>query len=69
MAGLLGKITSFVRSPSGQRALRTATGKAQELAKDPRTKDKITQVRQRFQGGGAAQARRETPNDEPPAPR
>ncbi len=50
MASLLGKIASFARTPAGQRALRTATTKAQELARDPRTKDRVAQVRERLQG-------------------
>lgn len=44
---LFSKITTFARSPSGQRALRTAAQKAQAVAKDPRTKAKVEELRRR----------------------
>ena len=47
MAGLLGKITAYARTPAGQRVIRTAAQKAQELAKDPKTRAKVSELRQR----------------------
>ncbi len=64
MVNLFGTLASFARTPAGRRALRTATAKAQELAADPRAKEKVAEVKDRFQrrGGG-------TPgSDQPSAP-
>ena len=47
MAGLLGKITAYARTPAGQRVIRTAAQKAQEMAKDPKTRAKVAELRQR----------------------
>jgi hypothetical protein len=52
MASLFDKVTQFANSPKGRQALRQATEKAQQLAKDPKTRAKIDDVRRRFQGGG-----------------
>ena len=53
MAGMLGKLSQFARSPKG----RELTHKAQRVAKDPATRRKIADVRNRFaakrRGGGA----------------
>ena len=51
MASLFSKVAQFANSPKGKQAIRSATEKAQELARDPRTRAKIDDVRRRFQGG------------------
>jgi hypothetical protein len=45
--GIVSRITAFARSPQGQRVITTATRKAQEIARDPRTKEKVQQLRER----------------------
>ncbi len=54
MPGILSKLTAFARSPQGQRAISTASRKAQEVAKDPKTRAKIDGVRSKLskRGGG-----------------
>ncbi len=66
MAGLIGKIASLARTPAGQRALRTATTKAQEVAKDPRTKERVAEVKDRIQRRGRGTSGSEQPST--PAP-
>ncbi|SNR90181.1 hypothetical protein [Blastococcus mobilis] len=51
MASLFSKVAQFANSPQGKRAIRSATEKAQGLAKDPKTRAKIDDVRRRLQGG------------------
>lgn len=51
MASLITKIMQFATSPQGQRAIRQATDKAQQFAKDPKNRAKIDDVRRRLQGG------------------
>jgi hypothetical protein len=51
MASLFTKVVQFANSPKGKQAVRQATEKAQQLAKDPRTRAKIDDVRRRIQGG------------------
>ena len=51
MASLFSKVAQFANSPKGKQAIRSATEKAQELARDPRTRAKIDDVRRRIQGG------------------
>ena len=51
MASLFSKVAQFANSPQGKEAVRQMTEKAQQLAKDPKTKAKIDDVRRRFQGG------------------
>ena len=51
MASLFSKVAQFANSPKGKQAIRSATEKAQELARDPRTRAKIDDVRRRVQGG------------------
>ncbi len=58
MASLISKLTQFARSPQGQRAIRTATDKAQQFAKDPKNRAKIDQFRSRLQGGKGGGAAR-----------
>ncbi len=48
MASLIDKITRFARSPKGQKMIQEGTEKAQELAKDPKTRSRIEQARRRF---------------------
>jgi hypothetical protein len=50
---LIDKIMKFAKSPQGQRAIRQATDKAQQFAKDPKNRAKIDDVRRRLQGGGS----------------
>ncbi len=51
MASLFDKFARLANSPKGKQAIRSATEKAQELAKDPKTRARIDDVRRRFQGG------------------
>jgi hypothetical protein len=61
MASLFNKVVQFANSPQGKQVVRQATEKAQQFAKDPKTRAKIDDVRRRFQGGrggtGAGPAR------------
>ena len=54
MAGLLSKLTDFARSPKGQRAISTASRKAQQMARDPENRSKIDGLRSRFGGRGGS---------------
>jgi hypothetical protein len=51
MASLFSKVAQFANSPKGKEAIRSATEKAEALAKDPKTRAKIDDVRRRIQGG------------------
>ena len=51
MASLFNKVVQLANSPKGKQAIAQATAKAQELAKDPKTRAKIDDVRRRVQGG------------------
>jgi len=51
MASLFTKVVQFANSPKGKEVIRQATDKAQELAKDPKTRAKLDDVRRRVQGG------------------
>ena len=51
MASLFSKLTQFANTPKGRQVIAQATEKAQQLAKDPKTRAKIDDVRRRFQGG------------------
>lgn len=53
MAGILDKLTQFARSPKGQRAIGTASRKAQEFARDPKNRSKIEGLRSRLGGRGS----------------
>ena len=44
MPGLMSKLSRFARSPQGKRAM----SEAQRLAKDPKTRKQIDDVRRRF---------------------
>ena len=52
MASLFNKVVQLANSPKGKQAIAQATEKAQQLAKDPKTRAKIDEARRRFQGGG-----------------
>ena len=47
MAGIVSRIAAFARTPQGQRVITTATRKAQELARDPKNRERIQQLRDR----------------------
>jgi hypothetical protein len=51
MASLFTKLTQYANTPKGRQVIQQATEKAQQLAKDPRTRAKIDEARRRFQGG------------------
>ena len=51
MASLFNKVVQFANSPKGKQVIRQATDKAQQMAKDPKTRAKIDEVRRRVQGG------------------
>ncbi|MCW2684996.1 MAG: uncharacterized protein JWP33_2909 [Blastococcus sp.] len=51
MASLFNKVVQFANSPKGKAAVRSATEKAQALAKDPKTRARIDGVRRKIQGG------------------
>ncbi|NEK85286.1 hypothetical protein GCU60_05845 [Blastococcus saxobsidens] len=51
MASLFNKVVQLANSPKGKQAIAQATAKAQELAKDPKTRAKIDDVRRRVQRG------------------
>jgi hypothetical protein len=51
MASLFSKVAQFANSPKGKEAIRSATEKAEALAKDPKTRAKIDDIRRRVQGG------------------
>ena len=51
MASLFSKLTQFANTPKGRQVIAQATDKAQQLAKDPKTRAKIDDVRRRVQGG------------------
>lgn len=53
MASLFSKVAQFANSPKGRQAIRQASDRAQQLAKDPKTRAKIDGVRRRIQGGGS----------------
>jgi len=51
MASLFNKVAQFANSPKGKQVIRQATDKAQQLAKDPKNRAKIDDVRRRLSGG------------------
>ncbi|MCZ2823901.1 MULTISPECIES: hypothetical protein [Modestobacter] len=44
MASLMNKVMQFANSPKGKQVIRQATDKAQQLAKDPKTRAKFDKV-------------------------
>ncbi|WP_378250180.1 hypothetical protein [Actinokineospora guangxiensis] len=46
VAGLLGKIKNFLRSPRGQQM----AGRARQMAQDPRNRDRVGKAMRRFRG-------------------
>ena len=51
MASLFSKVVQLANSPKGKQVVQQATAKAQELAKDPKTRARIDEARRRLQGG------------------
>ena len=51
MASLFSKVAQFANSPKGKQVIRQATDKAQQMAKDPKTRARIDDARRRFSGG------------------
>ena len=51
MASLFNKVVQFANSPKGKQVIAQATDKAQQLARDPKNRAKIDDVRRRIQGG------------------
>ena len=51
MASLMNRLAQFANSPKGKQAIRELTERGQKMAKDPRTRAKIDDVRRRLQGG------------------
>ena len=56
VASLFNKVVQFANSPKGKQVIRQATDKAQQVAKDPKTRAKIDDVRRRVQGGRGGSA-------------
>ncbi|RBY91849.1 hypothetical protein DQ244_11280 [Blastococcus sp. TBT05-19] len=61
MASLFNKVVQLANSPKAKQAIQQATVKAQDLAKDPKTRAKIDDVRRRIQGGGRGPGAGPTP--------
>ena len=51
MASMLSNVVQFANSPKGKQVIRQATDRAQQFAKDPKTRAKIDELRRRAQGG------------------
>ncbi|SDQ76959.1 hypothetical protein [Quadrisphaera sp. DSM 44207] len=47
MAGIVGRLVAFARTPQGQRVITTAARKAQQMARDPKTQARIADLRNR----------------------
>jgi hypothetical protein len=54
MASLITKLSQFANSPRGKQAIRELTERGQQLARDPKTRAKIDELRARFAGGGGS---------------
>ena len=52
MASIFDRVMKLARSPQGQRVLRQASSKAQQMARDPKTKARIDGARRKITGGG-----------------
>jgi hypothetical protein len=50
-SSLFNKVVQFANSPKGRQVIRQATDKAQQMAKDPKNRARIDDVRRRMQGG------------------
>lgn len=50
MAGMFSKVTRFLSSPEGKRLTSEAAKRAQAMAKDPATRQKVADVRRRLTG-------------------
>ena len=53
MASLINRLTQFANSPRGKQTIRELTERGQALARDPKTRARIEDVRRRLQGGGS----------------
>ena len=51
MASMLSKVVQFANSPKGKQMIRQASDRAQAMAKDPKTRAKLDDLRRRAQGG------------------
>ena len=51
MASMITKLTQFANSPRGRQAIQQLTEKGQQLARDPKTRAKLDEMRRRFQNG------------------
>jgi hypothetical protein len=51
MPSMIDKLTQFAKSPQGRQAIQQLTEKGQQLARDPKTRAKLDELRRRFQGG------------------
>jgi hypothetical protein len=49
---MLSKVVEFANSTKGKQVIRQATDKAQQMAKDPKTRARLEDLRRRAQGGG-----------------
>jgi flagellar hook-associated protein FlgK len=61
MASLFAKMTQLANSPKGKAAIQQMTVKAQQMAKDPKTRAKLTDLRNRVQGGRGGPGSRPAP--------
>jgi hypothetical protein len=52
MPRLFDKVVQFANSPKGRQVIRQATDKAQQMARDPKNRARLEDVRRRLQGGG-----------------
>jgi hypothetical protein len=50
-SSLFTKLSQFANSPQGKRAVRQFTEKAQELARDPKNRARVDEIRRRFPKG------------------
>jgi hypothetical protein len=51
MASVFDKVAQYARSGKGQKALKQVSAKAQQVARDPKTKARIDDARRRLSGG------------------
>jgi hypothetical protein len=51
MPSLIDRLAQFASSPRGKQTIRQLTEKGQQMARDPRTRAKLDEVRRRFQNG------------------
>ena len=51
MASMITKLPQLANSPRGRQAIQQLTEKGQQLARDPKTRAKLDEMRRRFQNG------------------